>query len=149
MNIQAKIAAAVAAILLVLGGVWYVYHLGYKAGSNEVQVQWDADKIKRDEAQVAALIAYADRIRQGVEEHAKQQVIINGLTADAGRVHIHLPACPGNTAPAGQNPDGSAGLLSDRVDQGFARLQERVGRLFARCDQLNIDAIQANGTLAK
>ena len=133
-----------AIVLLALGGfgLWYLHHAGVQTGRNEVQLQWDADKIRRDQAQADALVAYAARLKLAQEQHDEDQAVIDDLHAAAGRVRIHLSVCPGNAA--GQNPDGSAGLLPDRVDQRFAEFQARVGRLITRCDQLNIDAIRAN-----
>jgi hypothetical protein len=138
-----KVYAYIFGIVLCAIGLWYLHHDGYEAGKDEVQVQWDADKIQRDEAQKQALVAYANRITQAQEQHDHDQALIDQLHDDVKRVHIHLPTCS-NAAATGQNPDGTAGLLPSRVDESFARLQERAGRLFARCDQLNIDAIRAN-----
>ncbi len=131
-------------VLAILAGVglWYLHHDGYEEGRAEVQVAWDADRLQRDEQQKAALVEYANRLNQAEVQHDQDQALINQLHDAAGRVRIHLPACPGNAAGAGEN--GSAGVLSDRMDQRFAELQERIGSLIARCDQLNIDAIRAN-----
>jgi hypothetical protein len=143
MTIQAKLAAALIGILALLGGIWYVYHLGYEAGGDQVRTQWYDERTRIAQEQEAALKAYADAYTKAEEKHDADQITINNLAATADRVRIHLPTCPGNGASA-KNQDGSAGVFSDRVDQLFADFQTRVGGLVARCDQLNIDAIRAN-----
>jgi hypothetical protein len=140
---QARLLGGIILAILICLGLWYLRHDGYEAGKNEIRVEWDADKIKRDEAQREALIAYANRITQAQEQHDHDQVLIDHLHDDADSVRIHLSAAC-NSASAGTNSDGGAGLLQSRVDQLFADFQHRVGSLIARCDQLNIDAIRAN-----
>lgn len=140
-----KIGAALAILAAVGYGLLALYHAGYHAGANQVHVQWDADKIRAAEAQKAALLAYATQLNQAQEQHDHDQATIDTLAGDARRLRIHLPTC-GNAAAAGQNPDGSTGAFPAGVDQLFADFQERVGGIIRRCDQLNIDAIRANGS---
>ncbi len=146
MPVQLKVAGYALLLTFAGMGLWYLYYGGRQAGRNEVQVQWDADKIQRDEQQKEALIAYANRISLAEVQHDQDQALINQLHDAAGRVRIQLPACPGGAAAAGADPNGKSGVLPNRVDESFARLQERAGRLFARCDRLNIDAIRANAS---
>lgn len=136
------IAGVVTAVLLGIG-LWYLYHSGYNAGRNEVQVKWDADKIKRDEAQKEALLAYANRINQAEVQHDKDQAVIDKLHDDASGVRIHLPTCPDPS----KDQNGKTGVLSGRVDQVFADFTARTGRLIQECDQLNVDAIRLNSNL--
>ena len=141
--IYARALGALGLVLVIGLGLWRLYHSGYQAGRAEVQAQWDADRIRRDAVQRGALLAWAARLKHAQEQHDHDQVTIDRLAADARRVHIHLPAgC--DTAASADDPHRAAGLLSNRVDQSFARLQARAGGLFSRCDQLNIDAIRAN-----
>lgn len=144
MPVQLKVVGYVLLLACAGMGLWYLYHSGRQAGREEVQVQWDADKIQRDVQQKKALIAYANRISLAEVQHDQDQALINQLHDAVGRLRIQLPACPGGAAASGADPDGKSGVLPNRVDESFARLQERAGRLFARCDQLNIDAIRAN-----
>ncbi len=144
---QLRLAAGIGLAILAAFGLWYLHHDGYAEGKLEIQAKWDADKISRDEAQKDALVAYANRINQGEAQHDQDQVLINQLRDDAGRVRVHLSACGSNPAAAGADSNGAAGVLPDRVDQRFAEFQERVGSLIARCDQLNIDAIRANAAM--
>jgi hypothetical protein len=143
---NAKAIAAVIALLLAGAGLWYLYHSGYEAGKDEVQIAWDKDKLARDQAQQLALADYANKLKLAETQHDQDQAVIDKLHDDAGRVRIHLPACPGN-AQARADPHGATGPLPDRVDQLFADFQERVGGLIARCDQLNIDARRMNKEL--
>lgn len=141
---QLKLIVAVILLAFAGLGLWYLYHCGYLAGEDEIQVKWDADKVRRDEAQKDALITYANQLRDKEIQHDKDQAVINQLADDARRVRIHLPVCPDNTASAAAGQNGEAGLLSGRMDQLFAEFQTKVGSLIARCDQMNIDAIRAN-----
>ncbi len=135
---------ALGVMVLIGFGLWRLYHGGYQAGRAEVQVQWDADRIRRDEAQRDALLAYADTVKQAQEQHDHDQAAIDTLADDARRVRIHLPACASAPAGARAGANGSAGIFPAGVDQRFAEFQERVGGLIRRCDQLNIDATRAN-----
>jgi hypothetical protein len=137
---QLRLVGAGFLILLAGFGLWYLHRDGYEEGKTEVQAKWNADKLKQAEAQEQALIAYANQLKLAEEQHDHDQAVIDRLHDDARRVRIHfIPACAG----AGQ--DGAAGILPARMDQLFAGFQERVGGIIARCDQLNIDAIRANG----
>lgn len=140
-----KVAGALAILAAAGYGLWSLYHAGYRSGVNEIQIKWDADKIRTADAQRAALLAYGKKLKQAQEQHDNDQATIDDLADTARRLRIHLPTC-GDHAAGGQNPNGTAGLLPDRVDQGFAALQSRATALFERCDQLNIDAIRANGS---
>jgi hypothetical protein len=134
--------AGIGILALLVGlGLWYLHHDGYEEGKTEVQAAWEANKLKQAEAQKAALVVYAQKLQLSEEQHDQDQAVINQLHDDAQRVRIHfMPACAG----AGKN--GKAGVLSGTVDTLFAGFQERVGGIIARCDQLNIDAIRANGS---
>jgi len=143
MPVQAKILAGFVVVIITGIGIWYLYHAGYQAGKSEVQVQWDADKIKRDEAEKNTLLAYANRIKEAEVQHDQDQAVIDRLHDDAGRVRIHLPTCP----QANSDQNGEARALSGRVDQVFADFTTRVGRLIQECDELNINAIRLNSVL--
>jgi hypothetical protein len=142
--IYARAIGALGVILLAGFGLWRLYHGGYEAGRAEVQARWDAETIRRDEAQRDALLAYADKVKHAQEQHDHDQDTIDTLADDARRLRIHLPACAGDAAGPRAGEDGAAGLLPAAVDQRFAEFQARVGGLIRRCDQRNIDAIRAN-----
>lgn len=92
----------------------------------------------------------ADELKRNAEvQHGKDQLHINRLASEFDRVRVHLPTCGGKreAGTAGQGGDGGDGVFSNRVDEGFGRLQERAGRLFQRCDQLNIDTRRLNAAI--
>jgi hypothetical protein len=103
------------------------------------------------EQQAAEVAARNKTIRDAGERHAQDQIAINSLTADVGRLQrIHIPtgrppACRDDAT--GKNSDRETRLFSDKVDKYFADFQAETGRLIQRCDQLNIDAIQMNNSI--
>ena len=142
-----KVAGALASLLATGYGLWSLYHAGQVAGRNEIRIEWDQDKLRRDQAQQDALLAYAGKLKTTQEQHDHDQTLIDDLRVRADGVRIHLPTCAGDATAGAAHPDGAAGALSERVDRRFAEFQGRVGRLITRCDQLNIDAIRANAML--
>ena len=139
-----KLGAGLAIIAALGFGLWTLHHDGYEAGRNAVLARWNAEKRGQAEAQKAALAAYAHQLTLAETQHDKDQALIDHLHAAAGRVRIHLPACPGHAAAGAAHPDRAAGLFPAGVDQSFAAFQDEVGGLITRCDQLNIDARRAN-----
>ncbi len=143
--LQLRLIGAGILALLIGFGLWYLHHDGYETGKTEVLVAWDADKLKQAEAQRQALVAYAEKLKQAEEQHDQDQAVIGDLADRARRVRVtFMPAC--GSAGAGFDPDGKAGVFSNRVDRLFAEFQQRVGGLIARCDQLNIDAIRLSAS---
>ena len=130
--IYLRLAASAIVALALYGAYWSVDRNGYQRAMSEM----------RDSALVAAQ-EQAKRLKLSQEKHDADQATIARLAADARRVRVNFPTCTGS----GKGADGSAGILSDRVDAAFADLQEATGRLVQRCDQLNIDAIRQNDSL--
>ena len=103
------------------------------------------------EQQAVEVAAHQKTIHDAGEQHAQEQITINTLTADVGRLQrVHIPtrrpaAC--RDAATGKDPDRETRIFSERVDQAFADLQRDAGQLIQRCDQLNIDARQMNDSL--
>ena len=126
MNIYAKLAL----VLIILASYAGTYYKG-RIDENSAQI-----KVQRD-----GLLAYAERIKEGVEQHDKDQITINRLHDDLSRVSIHIPtnAC--------QSTDEAGRILSERVDNLFAELQARTDRLVQEADQINIDTIRLNNSL--
>ena len=127
MNLYAIIASLVLAISIGVG----IY---LKGRHDEA-----ADSI---ESQRNGLLAYAERIKQGVEQNDKDRAVIDKLHNDVERLRntIHIPTCTQGTNEAGR-------LLSVEVDRLFGEFQERIGGLVQECDQLNADAIRANSLM--
>ena len=127
MNLYAIIASLVLAISIGVG----IY---LKGRHDEA-----ADSI---ESQRNGLLAYAERIKQGVEQNDKDRAVIDKLHNDVERLRntVHIPTCTQDTNEAGR-------LLSVEVDRLFGEFQERIGGLVQECDQLNADAIRANSLI--
>ncbi|MHB0965334.1 MAG: hypothetical protein ACYC36_02660 [Bellilinea sp.] len=118
------------------------------------QIKTDGLVQAQQAANVKLLADNAALTKAAEVQHASNQSTINALTkrvADLSVVRIHIPTSS-STVCAGTQPgpdqDGASRILSDGVDEGFARLQARVSELVQRCDQLNIDAIKMNASLA-
>ena len=116
-------------------GYKYADYQGYQRCLKETQA-----------ANLDLAIAYANRIVKAEGERDANQAIIDDLVAKSRRVQIHIPIC--QTA-GGENSNGTAGILSQRVDKSFADLQERATVLFERCEALNADAIKMNSSLGE
>lgn len=122
---------SVSAVLIALYGAYlYVEGKGYDKATQE-----------QKEEQRKGLLAYAERITQAGEQHEKDQDTINRLASESSRLRIKFPVCK---HPIKENPNGGVGLLPGRVDQSFARLQGRVGRILEQCEKLNADARRTN-----
>jgi len=130
-----KIGLYLAAIAFLCAGIWYGYTKIEQKGYDRCLAETQAENLK-------VVIAYADRLVKAEGERDANQTIIDRLTAESHKLQIHIPVCP--STPGVANPDGTAGLLSKRVDESFARLQERGTVLFERCEALNADAIKVN-----
>ena len=127
MNPYAIIAALVLAIGIGSGG--------YLKGRHDEAA--DAIEKQRD-----GLLAYAERIKQGVEQNDKDRAVIDKLHNDVERLRntIHIPTCTQGTNEAGR-------IFSASVDRLFGQFQERIGGLIQECDDLNADAIRANSLM--
>jgi outer membrane murein-binding lipoprotein Lpp len=127
MNPYAIIAALVLSICLAGGG--------YLKGRHDEA----SDAI---ETQRNGLLAYAERIKQGVEQNDKDRAVIDKLHNDVERLRntVHIPTCTQDTNEAGR-------VLSVEVDRLFGQFQERISGLIEEADKLNIDAIRANSLM--
>jgi hypothetical protein len=112
------------------GGYKYADYRGYQRCLKEAQA-----------ANLNLAIAYANRIVKVEGERDANQITIDRLTAESRRVQVHFPVC---SNAGGENSNGTAGILSKRVDESFRNLQERGTVLFERCEALNADAIKIN-----
>ena len=126
-----------AAVAAVIAALWGGYYLIEKHGYDRCLVETQAANLK-------LAIAYADRIVKAEGERDANQKTIDRLVIESRSLHIHFPVCP---TAGDQNPDGTAGLLSKRVDESFRNLQERGTVLFERCEALNADAIKVNAVV--
>jgi hypothetical protein len=127
-----RIGAYLAAVAVLCVVLWLGYHKIDQGGYNRCLAETKVANLK-------LALAYANRLTKAEGERDANQVIIDRLASQ--RVQVHFPVCPATTAP---NPDGTAGLLSQRMEQSFADLQTRGRVLFERCEALNADAIKVN-----
>lgn len=98
-------------------------------------------------AQLAEVQKHQEDLQKGEAQHAKDQLTIGSLAYQLGGVQHISGICSSAAAKADatrKNRDRASGVLPGRVDAAFGRLQEGVGSLAQRCDQLNIDARQHN-----
>jgi hypothetical protein len=144
---QIKVYANLIASIGILIGLAFLLYQAEQYGERKVTAKWNEDKLLRSDEARAGLIAYANKITEGDTQHAKDQIAINNLRDAAGRVRVEFPAAVCPAAQAGDSTHGAAGVLPNRVDKEFAVLQERVGEIIQRCDQLNIDTINLNAAL--
>lgn len=125
-----RIAAVAGLAAALLFGYNYIEQRGYNRCQTETQA-----------ANLKLANAYINRLTKAEEDRDANQTIIDRLVVESHSLHVHFPVCPA-TDP--QNPDGTAGLFSKRVDESFRNLQERGTVLFERCEALNADAIKVN-----
>jgi hypothetical protein len=148
MIAQFKFYLAAGILALACYGTWYVTSDHYEKKiveiqlgmASAVQVQLLANQVEAD--------AKAVLIQKGVEQHAKDQLVINRLHNDVSGLQVS-GICSSPLPQTNQTSEGSnaaSGVLPDRVDEEFARFQKRTGELIQRCDQLNVDVIQMNSS---
>lgn len=148
MPIQAKLILWLLSVAVVLGVLFGAYHYGRHVQGLEDNELRNAAVIEQQTKNQAALLAYTEKIQTAGEQHDKNQTIISSLHDELNRVHVHIPTCAvSNPAETSADSGGGAGILSNAVDESFARLQDGVGELTKRCDQLNIDAIRINAEM--
>lgn len=129
-----KISLYLGATAVLCVALWYGYHKTEQSGYDRCLTETQAANLK-------LAVAYANQIVKAEGERDANQTIIDRLVIESRSLHVHFPVCPA-TDP--QNPDGTAGVLSKRVDESFRNLQERGTVLFERCEALNADAIKLN-----
>lgn len=120
-------------IIVLYGAYFFIDRNGYQRCQTE---HFEADKVEA--------IKQAQKIKEAAEQHDNDQATIDNFARElTKRVRIHVPVCP--TPPQG-NQDRGGGVLSEKVDVAFGRLQSGVDEIVMRCDQLNVDAIEANNS---
>lgn len=122
------ILAAIVLFCAYTGGVYY------KGRHDESMVVIERER--------NSLIAYAEEVKKGVEQNDKDKLTIANLRNDVIKLRntVKFPICTKDSNEAGR-------VLSDRVDELFGELQERVGRLAEEADHLNADAIRTNALI--
>lgn len=134
---QIKIAIAAVVLVLLAVGTWYVTRDHYQGITKDIQLDM-AQAVQKE------LVAREVKLQEAEGKHETDQRTIDALRIKLDRVQVR-GICSSTLQEAGHS-DTSAGILSDRVDELFGRLQERAGELFKQCDQMNIDAIRVNNS---
>jgi hypothetical protein len=143
---QIKYYLAAGILALACYGTWYATSDHYEKKIAEVQLSMAGAVQTQLVANQVESDAKAALIQKGVDQHEKDQLVINRLHNDVSGLQVTgicrstLPS----TNQASEGTDAAGGVLSSRVDEEFARLQKRTDELIQRCDQLNIDAIRLN-----
>ena len=128
---QVKLMAWLVSVAAVFGLLYAAYAYGKHV-----------EHLEMEEKATAGLLAYAERIVLSGVQNDKDQLTINNLSADVKRLRIKIPAvCHEATTHTG----GAGRTLSDDMENALAEFTDQVGQLILRCDQLNIDAVRANG----
>lgn len=131
-----KLGAIAALLVLVgLGGFW-LYDRTWDKGYSQHKLEMVAASAK-------VLADHVLVVKKAGEDHAKNQLTINSLATQLGRmrVKVTVPSCP---TSAEEGSDGRAREFSDKLNEALGRLQESDGSAAQRCDQLNIDSIESN-----
>lgn len=145
-----EFAVFVALIAIACYGSWHIAGNYYKMIAENKQIQTDKAVQEQLTANMQLLAENAALRKTAEENRAKNQLVVNSLAAQLVSLRIHIPdsgCAMSKDGITSQNSDGRTRILSARVDEEFAKLQGRAAELVGRCDQLNLDAIQANGSV--
>lgn len=154
MTIQAKLIAALAILIALIGSHWYAYRAGDRNGSNAVKVSTQAQAIhdqasviakltavaKENEAQAKAQAAAAQQENANYEKELAQ-VRAALSAARSSRVRID-PAqfCAGRTAgPAEATPAGSDGQADAGAAFLYQPFADNLRQLAADADEVTAD----------
>lgn len=131
--LMARLLGLAVIIGVLYGAYFFIDRNGYQRCQQE--------HAKADKAEA---IKQAQKIKEAAERHDEDQLTINNLARDLDkRMRVHIPVCP--TSPQG-NQNGGSGAFPEKVDRAFGQLQSGVDEIVRRCDQLNVDAIEANNS---
>ncbi len=117
-------------IFVLFGLGWFIDQNGYKRC-----------QLEHSQANQAEYVRQAKKIQEAAKQHENDTATIDNLARELNkRMRVKI-TCP--TPPQGDQ-DGGSRAFSEKVDGAFGRLQSGVDELVLRCDQLNVDAIEAN-----
>ena len=162
-GLYARLAGLGVAILLLLGGAWYLHHLGYQSGSKDVQQVFDQYKTAESQAELAAIAKRnADNQALATAQAETNQIIKKGYSNEIthnNALHIAVLNSMHNTNASGQGgrsaataqassaagaDETNAGtwILSDAGMQDLFSLLQRADEVSAQCralQQFNVD----------
>lgn len=139
--------AAIAALVVASStatGMGVADHYQGKIAKEHLAMQKAAtDELQRQAKEVADA---NKKIQAAAEQHSLDQLYVNHLTDLTHELRIHVPSSSATCrdAKTGKDSGGEAGILSGKVDAALDKFKSGMDGLIQRCDQLNIDAIQAN-----
>src|SRR5208282_2576891 len=154
MTTEAKLIAILVALLLLVGGIWYLteqaHATGYKAGSAAIQVQWDQDKAAIQKTADAA-IATATKERddalaanEGISSDLQTQLssarALNGQLANSLRQYQARAAASSGAVPKAGSGQGATTTPST---PSLGQLDAATGAALTECysDRLEYEAL--------
>jgi hypothetical protein len=101
--------------------------------------------IAQQEKNTADILTYAETIKKANETHDQNQSIIAGLHDDISKLRVRAPVCSvPSSSEATASKDGAAGVLPVETQSAFDTFRSGLESDYARCDQINNDAIRLN-----
>jgi hypothetical protein len=143
-------------LILYIAGSAFLFGLASGGGAAWTVQNWRMGALKNEQqaamnnAQKDLLAEQASHhadIVKGENQHAEDQLANNALSSRLSRLQHVAGICASRAArqdQAAKDSNGAGGLLPNRVDAAFAKLQDGLRDYAGRCDQLNIDARKAN-----
>lgn len=104
-----KLLPYAVAVLMVAGGVYYVYHSGYSEGEQDVQAKWDKEKAEQVASDLQATLANEKLKRQLKDMENVNTIEINRLRDNNHALWLRLPKTPCNPTVAATGSDSVAG----------------------------------------
>lgn len=136
-----KLLPYAVAVLMVAGGVYYVYHSGYQGGAKNVKAQWDEEKAKQVAANLQAALANAKLITDLEVTKNENITTIEGLRRELVGIRVRLPrqsTCPDLPTTTGGSVHATTGTWSstDHTQEAFDRFTGRLAEDAAYYDTL-------------
>lgn len=109
-SILLKLLPYAVAVLMVAGGVYYVYHSGYSEGEQDVQARWDKEKAEQMAADLQATLAN-EKLKTDLETTKNANLdYVSRVYFELGKSQrLRLPKTPCNTATTTTGSDSAAG----------------------------------------
>jgi len=151
LSIQIKLALAAGLIAAASYASWYVTSDHYQKQIAEIQLGMSTAVQTQLLADQQALADEAAKRTKAEENHAKDQLFINSLRNNIERLQLNkiCSSALQQSRATSEDPDRATGIFSAEAEAAFAELQRGIDEDLQRCDQLNIDAIQFNGSTIK
>jgi hypothetical protein len=139
--ISLRLAIYLSVLALVASAFAFTYHSGERAGRNEVQVQWDADKATQQAAADAAIAKATkeklDAIAANEAIDEKYQDVLRDANARADDYARRLQSYEARLRAASSAPakaPSDPGAPATAPPRGEGQLESAVGSRLAECD---------------